>query len=98
MPANTREFTDRKPRADARRNRERILKVAKQEFTRSGVNASLVVIVRQCCRNQAEVNLLIVVHATLVASGVSTFSLLNVLRKYVFIDIDETEGRCSPAR
>ena len=60
MPANTREFTDRKPRADARRNRERILKVAKQEFTRSGVNASLVVIVRQCCRNQAEVNLLIV--------------------------------------
>ena len=35
------EFTDRKPRADARRNRERILEVAKKEFTRSGANASL---------------------------------------------------------
>jgi len=35
------EFTDRKPRADAQRNRERILEVAKQEFTRSGANASL---------------------------------------------------------
>ena len=41
MPAKTREFTDRKPRADAQRNRERILEVAKQEFTRSGANASL---------------------------------------------------------
>jgi AcrR family transcriptional regulator len=35
------EFTDRKPRADAQRNRERILEMAKQEFTRSGANASL---------------------------------------------------------
>jgi AcrR family transcriptional regulator len=35
------EFTDRKPRADAQRNRERILEVAKQEFTRSGASASL---------------------------------------------------------
>jgi AcrR family transcriptional regulator len=41
MPAKTPEFTDRKPRADAQRNRERILEVAKQEFTRSGANASL---------------------------------------------------------
>jgi AcrR family transcriptional regulator len=32
---------ERKPRADAQRNRERILKVAKQAFTRSGANASL---------------------------------------------------------
>jgi AcrR family transcriptional regulator len=32
---------DRKPRADAQRNRERILEEAKQEFTRSGANASL---------------------------------------------------------
>lgn len=31
----------RKPRTDALRNRERILQVAKQEFTRSGANASL---------------------------------------------------------
>ena len=31
----------RKPRADAQRNRERILEVAKQAFTRSGVNTSL---------------------------------------------------------
>lgn len=41
MATKTREFTDRKPRADAQRNRERILEVAKQEFTRSGANASL---------------------------------------------------------
>ena len=33
--------SDRKPRADAQRNRERILEVAKQAFTRSGANASL---------------------------------------------------------
>lgn len=33
--------TARKPRADAQRNRERILEVAKNEFTRSGANASL---------------------------------------------------------
>jgi AcrR family transcriptional regulator len=31
----------RKPRADAQRNRERILEMAKQAFTRSGANASL---------------------------------------------------------
>jgi len=35
------EVTDRKPRSDAQRNRERILEVAKHEFTRSGANASL---------------------------------------------------------
>ena len=35
------EFTDRKPRADPLRNRERILEVAKEEFTRSGASASL---------------------------------------------------------
>ena len=31
----------RKPRADAARNRERILEVAKQAFTRSGADTSL---------------------------------------------------------
>src|ERR1700723_3298490 len=31
----------RKPRADAQRNRERILEVAKEAFTRSGANVSL---------------------------------------------------------
>jgi AcrR family transcriptional regulator len=31
----------RKPRADAQRNRERILEVAREAFTRSGANASL---------------------------------------------------------
>src|SRR5580693_3495797 len=41
MPTKTPEFKDRKPRADAQRNRERILEVAKQEFTRVGANASL---------------------------------------------------------
>jgi AcrR family transcriptional regulator len=35
------EFTARKPRADAQRNRERILDAAKREFTRSGAEASL---------------------------------------------------------
>jgi AcrR family transcriptional regulator len=41
MVTKTPEITDRKPRADAQRNRERILDVAKQEFTRVGANASL---------------------------------------------------------
>lgn len=38
---------DRKPRADAQRNRERILEAAKQEFTRAGANASLEDIARK---------------------------------------------------
>jgi len=33
--------TERKPRTDARRNRERILEVAKEAFARSGANTSL---------------------------------------------------------
>jgi AcrR family transcriptional regulator len=37
----------RKPRADAQRNRERILEVAKQAFTKSGANASLDDIAKQ---------------------------------------------------
>lgn len=37
----------RKPRADAQRNRERILEVAKQAFTRSGANISLDDVARQ---------------------------------------------------
>ena len=37
----------RKPRADAQRNRARILEVAKQEFTRSGANTSLEEIAKQ---------------------------------------------------
>ena len=41
MVTKTPEITDRKPRADAVRNRERILEVAKEEFTRVGANASL---------------------------------------------------------
>jgi AcrR family transcriptional regulator len=35
------QLTGRKPRTDAQRNRERILEVAKEAFTRSGANASL---------------------------------------------------------
>jgi AcrR family transcriptional regulator len=38
---------ERKPRADAQRNRERILEVAKEAFTRSGADASLDDIARQ---------------------------------------------------
>jgi AcrR family transcriptional regulator len=41
MIAKSSHVTHRKPRADALRNRERILTVAKQEFTRSGAHASL---------------------------------------------------------
>jgi AcrR family transcriptional regulator len=41
MVTKTSEVADRKPRSDAQRNRERILEVAKREFTRSGANASL---------------------------------------------------------
>jgi AcrR family transcriptional regulator len=41
MATKAPEVTGRKPRADAQRNRERLLEVAKQEFTRSGANASL---------------------------------------------------------
>src|SRR6202522_4205617 len=37
----------RKPRADAQRNRERILKIAKTAFTRSGANISLDDVARQ---------------------------------------------------
>jgi AcrR family transcriptional regulator len=47
MTTRAPEFSDRKPRADAQRNRERILKVAKQEFTRSGASASLEEIAKQ---------------------------------------------------
>src|SRR5271169_5859681 len=41
MVTKTPEITDRKPRADAQRNRDRIPEVAKQELTRVGANASL---------------------------------------------------------
>src|SRR5712692_9456280 len=41
MPAKTQTIAPRKPRTDAQLNRERILEVAKEAFTRSGANASL---------------------------------------------------------
>ena len=41
MPTKNLKIAARKPRTDARRNRERILEVAKEAFTRSGANASL---------------------------------------------------------
>jgi AcrR family transcriptional regulator len=41
MPSKRPQPAQRKPRADAQRNRERILEVAKQAFTQSGANASL---------------------------------------------------------
>jgi AcrR family transcriptional regulator len=47
MTTRAPEFTDRKPRADAQRNRKRILEAAKQEFTRSGASASLEEIARK---------------------------------------------------
>jgi len=41
MATNRSPSAARKPRTDAQRNRERILEVAKEAFTRSGANASL---------------------------------------------------------
>jgi AcrR family transcriptional regulator len=41
MPTKRLQSSERKPRRDAQRNRERILDVAKQAFSRSGVNTSL---------------------------------------------------------
>ena len=41
MPTRNQKVAPRKPRTDAQRNRERILEVAKEAFTRSGANASL---------------------------------------------------------
>ncbi len=41
MPTKRSQPPKRKPRADAQRNRERILEVAKEAFTRFGANASL---------------------------------------------------------
>jgi AcrR family transcriptional regulator len=41
MPAKGLTSARRKPRADAQRNRERILELAKDAFTRSGANTSL---------------------------------------------------------
>jgi AcrR family transcriptional regulator len=47
MPTKSSHPRQRKPRADAQRNRDRILEVAKQAFTRSGANASLDDIAKQ---------------------------------------------------
>jgi AcrR family transcriptional regulator len=41
MAKKSQQTAARKPRADAQRNRERILEIAKKAFTRSGVNISL---------------------------------------------------------
>jgi AcrR family transcriptional regulator len=41
MPTRRSRRPNRKPRADAQRNRERILEIAKEAFTRSGANTSL---------------------------------------------------------
>jgi len=47
MPAKRPQSVDRKPRTDGLRNRERILEVAKEAFTRSGANTSLDDIAKQ---------------------------------------------------
>src|SRR5277367_2857834 len=47
MAAKVSKPTPRKPRADAQRNRERILEVAKQAFTRAGADISLDEVARQ---------------------------------------------------
>ena len=47
MAAKSSQSAARKPRTDAQRNRERILEVAKEAFTRSGANTSLDDIAKQ---------------------------------------------------
>src|SRR5271168_1510599 len=47
MPTKPSQPAQRKPRADAQRNRERILEVAKEAFARHGANASLDDIAKQ---------------------------------------------------
>ena len=47
MPKKHSQAAGRKPRSDARRNRDRILEVAKEAFARSGANASLDDIAKQ---------------------------------------------------
>ena len=47
MPAKASQSPARRPRTDAQRNRERILEVAKEAFTRSGANTSLDDIAKQ---------------------------------------------------
>jgi AcrR family transcriptional regulator len=47
MPTKRSQPVARKPRTDAQRNRERILEVAKEAFTRSGANTSLDDIAKQ---------------------------------------------------
>jgi AcrR family transcriptional regulator len=47
MPTKNQKTAPRKPRTDAQLNRERILEVAKEAFTRSGANASLDDIARE---------------------------------------------------
>jgi AcrR family transcriptional regulator len=47
MPRKRSQPVPRKPRTDARQNRERILEVAKEAFTRSGADASLDEIAKQ---------------------------------------------------
>ncbi len=47
MTTKTPEITDRKPRSDGLRNRERILEVAKEAFTRWGADTSLEDIAKQ---------------------------------------------------
>src|SRR5579862_8795580 len=47
MPPKHQKRVQRKPRADAQRNRERILDVAKQAFSLHGANASLDEIAKQ---------------------------------------------------
>src|SRR5215831_10643186 len=47
MPSKRRKPASRRPRLDALRNRERLLEVAKEAFTRSGAGASLDDIAKQ---------------------------------------------------
>ena len=47
MPTKNQKIASRKPRTDAQLNRERLLDVAKEAFTRSGPNASLDDIARE---------------------------------------------------
>src|SRR3954454_15053701 len=72
MPTKRKQASVRKPRSDAQRNRERILEVAKEAFTRSGANTGLDDIARGasvgpgtvCCHFPTREDLLAAVYRT----------------------------------
>jgi AcrR family transcriptional regulator len=108
MPAKTPESTDRKPRADAQRNRESILEAAKLEFTRSGANASLEEIAKQAGVGPGTLyrhfptreDLLVTVYrsemeklATMARTLADSMSPVEALRAWLLLFVDAVETK-----